>query len=84
MVFQFLETNVRGVYAGGDIAYAPVSIEDNKKFAIGHFQLAQYHGHLAAHNMLGKSKAIDSVPFFWTMLFGIGLRYSGIFHYICY
>uniref|UniRef100_A0A1B6CZA7 Rieske domain-containing protein n=1 Tax=Clastoptera arizonana TaxID=38151 RepID=A0A1B6CZA7_9HEMI len=76
-VDKFLETNVKGVYAGGDIAFAPVTVEEDRKFAIGHWQLAQYHGNTAAHNMLGKSKPIKSVPFFWTMLFGKGFRYAG-------
>lgn len=76
-VNKFLETNVKGVYAGGDIAYAPVAVENDKPAAIGHWQLSQYHGHIAALNMLGKSKPLHSVPFFWTMLFGKGYRYAG-------
>jgi len=76
-VNEYLETNVPNVYAGGDIAYAPVFAHNNNKVAIGHFGLAHYHGKKAAENMLGKQDPIKSVPFFWTMLFGKGIRYAG-------
>lgn len=74
---EFLETNVSGVYAGGDIANAPVFCNDNKPAAIGHYPLAQYHGKIAALNMVGKTTELRSVPYFWTMLFGKGFRYAG-------
>lgn len=47
-------------------------------FIIGHYGLAQYHGRMAARNMLGKQlQPIKAVPYFWTMLFGKGFRYAG-------
>ncbi|KAJ8926295.1 hypothetical protein NQ314_021354 [Rhamnusium bicolor] len=51
---EYLETNVPGIYVGGDIAYAPVWSHNNMKAAIGHYPLAHYHGKIAALNMLGK------------------------------
>lgn len=74
---QFLETNVHGIYAGGDIANAPVFCNNNERASIGHFGLAQYHGKVAALNMIGKATELKAVPFFWTMLFGKGFRYTG-------
>ncbi|KAJ8934213.1 hypothetical protein NQ318_021638, partial [Aromia moschata] len=74
---EYLQTNIPNVYVGGDMAYAPVWSHDNKKAAIGHYPLAHYHGKIAALNMLGKRKAMDAVPYFWTMLFGKGVRYAG-------
>ncbi|RZC32804.1 apoptosis-inducing factor 3 [Asbolus verrucosus] len=76
-VDEFLQTNISGVYAGGDIAYAPVWSSNNRKSTIGHYSLAHYHGRIAAFNMLGKQKKIETVPYFWTKLFGKSLRYSG-------
>ncbi|XP_073831082.1 apoptosis-inducing factor 3 isoform X2 [Musca autumnalis] len=74
----YLKTLVDGVYAGGDIANAPVYSYNQEKAAIGHYQLAQYHGRIAALNMVGKSpEELRAVPFFFTMLFGKGFRYSG-------
>lgn len=46
-------------------------------FILGHYPLAQYHGRMAALNMLGKNTPIKAVPYFWTMLFGKGFRYAG-------
>lgn len=62
------------VYAGGDIAYAPVL---GTTASIGHWQLAHYHGRIAALNMLNIKKPLATVPFFWTMFFGKSVRYSG-------
>lgn len=77
-----METNVHGIYAGGDIAYAPVTGTDNEKASIGHFQLAQYHARVAALNMVGKKTALRSVPFFFTLLFGHGIRYAGTYEHV--
>ncbi|XP_069679458.1 apoptosis-inducing factor 3 isoform X1 [Periplaneta americana] len=74
VVNKHMESNIKGVYAGGDIAYAPVL---NTAASIGHWQLAHYHGHIAALNMAGKLTELQAVPFFWTMLFGKGIRYAG-------
>lgn len=72
-----LETNVTGVYVGGDIANAPVYCNNNELATIGHYPLAQYHGRVAALNMVGKATELKTVPYFWTMLFGKGFRYTG-------
>lgn len=74
---EYLQTNVPEVFVGGDIAYAPVWSHNNQKSAIGHFPLAHYHGKIAALNILGRKTALKAVPYFWTMLFGNGLRYAG-------
>ncbi|GBP41542.1 Apoptosis-inducing factor 3 [Eumeta japonica] len=72
-----LESNVRHIFAGGDIAHAPVFAHDNEKMSIGHVGLAQYHGRIAALNILKKEVPLRTVPFFWTMLFGKSIRYAG-------
>lgn len=72
-----LETNVKNVYAGGDIAYAPVYSFGSKQMSIGHVGLAQYHGRVAALNILKKEAPLRTVPYFWTMLFGKSIRYAG-------
>ncbi|XP_063704764.1 apoptosis-inducing factor 3 isoform X2 [Culicoides brevitarsis] len=76
-VNEYLQTNFEDVFAGGDIANAPVFSSNNEKVTIGHYGLAQYHGRMAAFNMVGKTKALKAVPFFWTTLFGVSFRYSG-------
>lgn len=56
---------------------APVFSIGNNLATIGHYPLAQYHGHIAAKNMAGNETALKAVPFFWTVLFGKSFRYSG-------
>ncbi|KAL4711842.1 hypothetical protein ACJJTC_006011 [Scirpophaga incertulas] len=72
-----LETNIKNIYAGGDIANAPVFAHDNKHINIGHVGLAQYHGRVAALNILKKETHLRTVPYFWTTLFGKSIRYAG-------
>ncbi|XP_041971583.1 apoptosis-inducing factor 3-like isoform X2 [Aricia agestis] len=72
-----LETNVKNVYAGGDIAHAPVFAHDNEHMSIGHIGLAQYHGQVAAKNIANNVTSLRTVPYFWTMLFGKSIRYAG-------
>lgn len=73
----FLQSNVPDIYVGGDIANAPVFSTGNNLATIGHYALAQYHGHIAGKNMAGKETALKAVPFFWTVLFGKSFRFSG-------
>jgi len=65
-----------GVYAAGDIAYFPNSITHEYQ-RIEHWRTAMQQGRVAAHNMAGKETAYDSVPFFWTRQFDVGLLYVG-------
>uniref|UniRef100_T1GDU2 FAD/NAD(P)-binding domain-containing protein n=1 Tax=Megaselia scalaris TaxID=36166 RepID=T1GDU2_MEGSC len=75
-----LKTEIEDIYVGGDIANAPI-FPANRKAHIGHYQIAQYHGKMAAWNMIGEkdeeSLKIKTVPFFWSMLFGKSFKYSG-------
>lgn len=77
IVNEKLETNISHVYAGGDIAYAPVFAYGSEKTSIGHVGLSQYHGKVAALNILKKDTPLKTVPYFWTMLFGKSIRYAG-------
>lgn len=61
---NYLETNVPGVYVGGDVANAPVYCNNNEPATIGHYPLAQYHGRIAALNMVGKATELRAVPYF--------------------
>ena len=71
-----MATDEKDIYAAGDVALAPV-LGGRYTAAIGHWGLAHYHGRYAALNMLDQAKPINSVPFFWTMLFGKSVRYAG-------
>lgn len=80
-VNEKLQTNVLGVFAGGDIAKAPVFCNGGKPATIGHYGLAQYHGKIAALNMLDKCVQLKAVPFFWTRVFGRSVQYCGYGNY---
>lgn len=62
-----LETSVPGIFAAGDAAEfdsplhgGPVRVE--------HWDVAVEHGKTAAHNMLGRAREHDTVPYFWSDL----------------
>nr|XP_031832152.1 apoptosis-inducing factor 3 isoform X2 [Nomia melanderi] len=77
MVDKHLRTNVENIYAGGDIAYAPLFGSDAISAAVGHYPLAHYHGKIAALNICDKNVPLNTIPFFWTTLFGKSYRYAG-------
>ncbi len=64
------------VYAAGDIAWFPYWRND-QSVRIEHWRLAQQHGRIAAHNMLGKQIPYKSIPFFWTSQGSVTLNYLG-------
>nr|XP_006006157.2 PREDICTED: apoptosis-inducing factor 3-like isoform X3 [Latimeria chalumnae] len=77
LVDKFMQTNVPGVFAAGDVTSFPLWYWTDQRVSIGHWQLAQMHGHVAALNMLKRPMEMRSVPFFWTSLLGKSLRYAG-------
>ncbi|KAF8819766.1 pyridine nucleotide-disulfide oxidoreductase domain-containing protein [Cardiosporidium cionae] len=66
-------------YAAGDIATFPY-FKSGDNIRIEHWDVAMQHGRIAAKNMNGQSIPYNSIPFFWTMLFGKSLRYAGYCH----
>lgn len=77
IVDKFMKTNVADIYGAGDVTSFPLSIRGDQRVNIGHWQMAQAHGRAAALNMLNKPTKIQSVPFFWTVLLGKSIRYTG-------
>ncbi|CAG08543.1 unnamed protein product, partial [Tetraodon nigroviridis] len=76
-VNKTMQTNVEGVFAGGDAVIFPFPPRNNKKVNIPHWQMAHVHGRVAALGMLGRAADIKTVPFFWSAMFGKTLRYAG-------
>jgi NADPH-dependent 2,4-dienoyl-CoA reductase/sulfur reductase-like enzyme len=74
---EYLETNVADIYVGGDIANSPL-FKTGHRETIGHYGMSQYHGKIAAINMIGnKQQELKAVPFFWMLVFGKSFRYAG-------
>lgn len=65
------------LYCGGDIARYPYHRTNNSLVRIEHLGMAQFHGKLAARNMMGRPAPNTSIPFFWTTAHGKSLRYCG-------
>lgn len=76
-VNKCMQTQVEGVYAGGDIVQFPLFLQDDRLCNVQHWQMAHQHGRIAALNMLEKQVEIRSVPYFWTVMYGKSLRYAG-------
>uniref|UniRef100_A0A8C7M207 Rieske domain-containing protein n=1 Tax=Oncorhynchus mykiss TaxID=8022 RepID=A0A8C7M207_ONCMY len=76
-VNKTMQTNVDGVFAGGDIVTFPFPGRSNKKVNIPHWQMAHVHGRAAALGMMGRPTEIKTVPYFWSAMFGKSLRYAG-------
>lgn len=64
------------IYVAGDIARFPYW-STKEVIRIEHWDVAQQQGRIAARNMAGKGAKYESVPFFWTNLFGHSVRYAG-------
>lgn len=78
-VNQYLQTEIKNVYAAGDIAYFPYA-PMGKATRIEHWRLAAQQGRIAAANMLAKSGSQNAsmvVPFFWSGQYDVKLRYVG-------
>lgn len=75
---QFLQTNVPDVWIGGEIASTPKFFS---KYDIGHSGIPQYHGKVAALNMLGRKTDLKVVPYFWIEFFGKIFTFAGDVNY---
>ncbi|KAM9318670.1 apoptosis-inducing factor 3-like [Pholidichthys leucotaenia] len=77
IVDKFMRTNVADIFGAGDVTSFPLTIRGDQRVNIGHWQMSQAHGRVAALNMLRKPTKIESVPFFWTAFHGKSIRFAG-------
>ena len=72
-----LETNLPNIYVGGDIANFPSYLNNLHRENVQNYGVAQYHGKIAALNMIGKANKALTIPFIHTSFFGHHLTYVG-------
>ncbi len=74
---EFLETNVPGIYAGGDVAeFFDVAIGLHNQ--MGTWNSAVAHGRIAGANMGGDRKPYNDIPMYSTGLFDSRIRVMGL------
>jgi 3-phenylpropionate/trans-cinnamate dioxygenase ferredoxin reductase subunit len=78
IVDEFLETNISGIFAAGDVAnhYHPLF---GRHIRLEHWQNAVRQGAAAARNMLGHRSSYQEIPWFWSDQYELNLQYVG-FH----
>ncbi|XP_042342326.1 apoptosis inducing factor mitochondria associated 4 [Plectropomus leopardus] len=77
IVDKFMRTNIPDIFSAGDVTSFPLTIRGDQRVNIGHWQMSLAQGRVAALNMLNKPTKCESVPFFWTVLLGKSIRYTG-------
>src|SRR6266446_229479 len=78
-VTEYLETEEKGIYAVGDLAFCPDRIMGGVRRQT-HWDNAREQGLVAGANMTGKKRIrYEQVPCFWTELFDLRMDFVGDF-----
>ncbi len=76
LVDEHLQTSAPGVFAAGDVAGAEHPFY-GERIRVEHWANALHQGPAAARNMLGRGEAFDSLPYFFSDQYDVGMEYTG-------
>jgi NADPH-dependent 2,4-dienoyl-CoA reductase/sulfur reductase-like enzyme len=78
-VTEYLETEEKGIYAVGDLAFYPDRIMGGVRRQT-HWENARSQGLVAGANMTGKKRIrYEQIPYFWTEMFDLRMDFVGDF-----
>jgi 3-phenylpropionate/trans-cinnamate dioxygenase ferredoxin reductase subunit len=78
-VTDYLETEEKGIYAVGDLAFYPDRLMGGVRRQT-HWQNAREQGLIAGANMTGKKRIrYEQIPYFWTEMFDLTMHFVGDF-----
>src|SRR5215213_6529278 len=78
-VSEYLETEEKGIYAVGDLAFYPDRLMGGMRRQT-HWENAREQGLVAGANMTGKKRIrYEQLPYFWTEMFDLRLDFVGDF-----
>jgi NADPH-dependent 2,4-dienoyl-CoA reductase/sulfur reductase-like enzyme len=78
-VTDYLETEEKGIYAVGDLAFYPDRMMGGVRRQT-HWENAREQGLIAGANMTGKKRIrYEQIPYFWTEMFDLTMHFVGDF-----
>jgi NADPH-dependent 2,4-dienoyl-CoA reductase/sulfur reductase-like enzyme len=78
-VTEYLETEEKGIYAIGDLAFYPDRLMGGVRRQT-HWENAREQGLIAGANMTGKKRIrYEQIPYFWTEMFDLTMHFVGDF-----
>ncbi|MFN2508269.1 MAG: NAD(P)/FAD-dependent oxidoreductase [Chthoniobacterales bacterium] len=78
-VSEYLETEEKGIYAVGDLAFYPDRLMGGMRRQT-HWENAREQGLVAGANITGKKRIrYEQIPYFWTEMFDLRLEFVGDF-----
>jgi NADPH-dependent 2,4-dienoyl-CoA reductase/sulfur reductase-like enzyme len=78
-VTEYLETEEKGIYAIGDLAFYPDRLMGGVRRQT-HWESAREQGLIAGSNMTGKKRQrYEQIPYFWTEMFDLHFDFVGDF-----
>lgn len=73
-----LRTDDPKIFAGGDCCSFPHALYGGERIRLEAWRNALEHSEIAAQNLIGGSASCESVPYFWSEQYELGLQIAGL------